>query len=354
MKVDFLVIGQGIAGSWLTYFLHLAGASFRIIDKSEYWNASAIASGIINPITGRRFVKTWLADELVSFADEHYSAIEKVCDAKFYSKEKIFKALHSNQDLNEWSAKAKTGYYQPFLASDELYYMDESKFNLPFGCFHIDNAARIDSHKFLSSWRSYLELKEFLISEEFSECDLSFKNNAVQWKGIQASKAIFCQGYRASKNSLFDFLPFAITKGECLHVHAADLGLRNILSSKISVVPLGDDLYYIGATSELNDSTLHPTSKMYNRLIQDLNTLVKVPYEVKGHYVGIRPTVKDRRPFLGQHPQFKNLYIFNGMGTKGYSLAPYFANKLLLHLTEGKPIDREVDIGRYQEKYENA
>ena len=64
---------------------------------------------------------------------------------------------------------------------------------------------------------------------------------------------------------------------------------------------------------------------------------------------GIRPTVKDRRPLIGRHEEKSNLYIFNGMGTRGVMLAPFFANQLAKHIEEGESLDPEVDIKRFSE-----
>ena len=67
MQVDFLIIGQGISGTWLSYYLQKANKSFLVIDNNQFNSASRIAAGIINPVTGRRIVKTWMIDELISF-----------------------------------------------------------------------------------------------------------------------------------------------------------------------------------------------------------------------------------------------------------------------------------------------
>ena len=75
-----------------------------------------------------------------------------------------------------------------------------------------------------------------------------------------------------------------------------------------------------------------------------------LPFEIIDHQAGIRPTVKDRRPLLGVHPAHHQLAIFNGMGTKGVMLAPYFANHLVNHLENDDKLLPEIDIVRFGKK----
>jgi glycine/D-amino acid oxidase-like deaminating enzyme len=47
---------------------------------------------------------------------------------------------------------------------------------------------------------------------------------------------------------------------------------------------------------------------------------------------------------IPKHPQ---VGVFNGLGTKGVSLAPYFAHQFAELLVNGSEIEEEVQIGRY-------
>ena len=77
MQIDYLIIGQGISGTWLSYYLQKEQKSFIIIDNNFSNSPSRIAAGIINPVTGRRHVEVWLADEIITFANSAYTALGK-------------------------------------------------------------------------------------------------------------------------------------------------------------------------------------------------------------------------------------------------------------------------------------
>ena len=74
--------------------------------------------------------------------------------------------------------------------------------------------------------------------------------------------------------------------------------------------------------------------------------MLEARFDIVGHVAGVRPSVKDRRPFLGESRVRANVYIFNGLGTKGALLAPFWAEHLAKHLLEGKPIEQEVQVER--------
>src|SRR4051812_15632298 len=75
MIVDYLIVGQGLCGTFLSYYLLKAGKKVIIVDKSNAFTASKVASGVINPVTGRRIVRTWRIEELLPFAFDAYTEL---------------------------------------------------------------------------------------------------------------------------------------------------------------------------------------------------------------------------------------------------------------------------------------
>src|ERR1700728_2720357 len=106
--LDYIVVGQGIAGSMLSWFLLQHGASVKVIDAYNPSSASNIASGITNPVTGRRFVKTWLADEIIPFAAGAYQNFEKLFGSPFYYPMPIIRLFDSVKAQNDWSTRCAT------------------------------------------------------------------------------------------------------------------------------------------------------------------------------------------------------------------------------------------------------
>jgi len=85
-KVKYLIIGQGLVGTWLAYFLQQRNISFAIVNDSSTASATKVASGVMNPVTGRRIVQTWMIDELLPFAVASYEAFQEKTNSKIINK----------------------------------------------------------------------------------------------------------------------------------------------------------------------------------------------------------------------------------------------------------------------------
>ena len=345
--IDYIIVGQGIAGSMLSWFLLQAGQKVLVIDDFNPSSASNIASGITNPITGRKFVKTWLADDIIPFAESTYQGFEQLFGESFFHSISIIKLFDSVKAQNDWSARCATPEYLPYLRNEEIIYLDKQKVKNDFGGFEINGGSKLEVSKFLALYRSFLKQKNLLLEEKFLMDELKPEENLVMYKGVTANKIIFCEGASATQNPYFKFLPFQLAKGECLILNIEDFYSDKVLNGEVLIMPTTvKNEYYIGATHQWNFDDDKPSEIGKNELLGNLSTVLNAPFKIKDHKAAIRPTVKDRRPFIGFNPDFPQLGIFNGMGTKGISLAPFFADHFAQHLVNEKPLMREVSIER--------
>jgi len=115
-------------------------------------------------------------------------------------------------------------------------------------------------------------------------------------------------------------------------------------------MPIGDNHYKVGATFNHVDKTSIPSIEGREELVAKLKKVLAVPYTIVDQAAGIRPAVKDRRPMVGIHPQFNNLAILNGLGTRGVMIAPTVAKQLFNHLENNGLLDPETDIKRFEKK----
>ncbi len=152
-------------------------------------------------------------------------------------------------------------------------------------------------------------------------------------------------------NPFFNYLPLDGTKGELLIIKAPDLDLDVILNTSVFILPLGDSLFKVGATYHWEDKTSVPTEEGKRELIDKIKEILNCDFEIVEHFAGVRPTVKDRRPLLGTHTQYKNLHILNGLGTRGVMLAPDMALQLFDYIENSKPLDKTIDIKRFAISY---
>jgi glycine oxidase len=344
---NFIIVGQGIAGSLLAHQLINAGQKVLVIDDHNPTGATIVSSGVMNPITGRGYTKTWLADEIFPFAESTFKQIEAETQSNFLSPLSILKIFPSVKDINDWSARCKSEGYEAYLNNDSIIRLNGEQVHNPHGCFEVSGGMRLDVITFIEAYRQYLKTNDCLLNETFDFSALGLTAQGVSYKGNTAQKIIFSEGAAVVNNPYFNHLPFRYNKGQSLIIDIPGYSETCMLKGEALILPYKNGLYYVGATYENNFTTTGPTEAGKNEMLAKINEMLACPYKVVDHVSGVRPTVKDRRPMIGVHPQHPQVALFNGMGTKGISLAPYFAQHFTEHLLSGVPLMPAVDMKRF-------
>ncbi len=349
MQVDNLIIGQGVAGTLLAHFLQKAGQSVHLTDQYSEHAASQVAAGIINPITGRRYVKSWRVDDLIPFAKATYRQLEEELGVRIFHERNIIRTLFNSREENDWLARTAEPGYEPYMLDQAVLDTYATRTLLAYSYGEVTQSGQTDLPKLTLAFREKLRKEGAITEAAFDYEALEQTDEGVRYGEITAKRAIFCEGAAGEHNPFFSYLPFGGAKGEVLIVRISEANFEKILKHRVFIVPLAEsDLYWIGSTYGWKYDDARPTENGRDYLEQRLRDILQAPFEIVAHRAAIRPTVKDRRPFLGQHPEFPSLFIFNGLGTKGASLGPYWAKHLADHLDQGSPLEEAVDIRRFQ------
>lgn len=345
-KTEFLIIGQGISGTFLSWYLHKAGRSFVVMDNNDPASSTRVAAGIINPVTGRRVVKTWLIDTILPFAVDAYREMGRELDIEAISQKKMIEFFPSAQMRIAFSERSVGEEHQPFIAvpTDQARYADDFNYELGFG--EISPCYVVNLPELLLRWRQKLESENVLRNEQFDEKLLNLADS-ISYKDLTAEKIIFCDGIYSSTNRFFRNLPFALNKGEAVIIRSDELATDAIFKKNLSLAPLGNNRFWIGASYEWDFTDNLPSAAFLETAKKTLSHWLKHPFEIERQMASIRPATVERRPFVGMHPHISTVGILNGMGTKGCSLSPYFANQLVEHLTKNTTVLPEVDINKY-------
>jgi glycine/D-amino acid oxidase-like deaminating enzyme len=346
MQVDYLIIGQGISGTFFTFYLEKEKKSFLVIDNKLKNAPSRIAAGIINPVTGRRLVTVWKADEIIPFAVDAYGQIGAELGITAISQKNIID-FFPNPFMREGFVKRveESDQYVHLYSNTDPF---SSQFNFEFGAGEIRPAYIAHIESVLPAWRDRLERSGQLITDEFEINLLQVNNNGVRYKDIDAGRIIFCDGSAGVENPYFTQLPFAPNKGEALIVEIPGLSKEHIYKKSMTLAPLAaPDLFWLGSVYHWEFEDEDPTPMFRKNAEAVLEQWLKIPFRIVDHLAGIRPATLERRPFIGLHPHNALIGMINGMGTKGCSLAPYFAKQMVQHLHHNAPIDPEADIKRF-------
>lgn len=298
-------------------------------------------------MTGRRIVQTWMIETFLPFAKAAYTSISEMLHIEII-KEMPILLIHPSAQMQE-SFKNRLNHENTYLSVPSSTHT--SLFNTPHSTGQINESCWIDLHQLLDAWKNYLINTGQYREEKFDNADLKLTEYGVEWKDLTAKKIIFCDGINSMQLPYFNRLPFAPNKGEALIAEIPGLSTNFIYKQSISIVPWKENKFWVGSNYEWEYQNDQPSSKFLEKTTSLLNDILNTPYKVIDQIAGIRPANQERRPFVGLHPQYSQVGICNGMGTKGCSIAPYFAAQLVAHILQGSPIHPEASLSRFDEMY---
>ncbi len=345
-KIDFIIVGQGLAGSILALDLLKLNKSVLIIDNATLSKSSRVAAGIYNPIVFKRLTQSWMADKTLPVMFDFFKEAEKLFNTKLIYPTKIARVFASGEEEALWKKKAV----------NELSDFIEAEVHSPSGEYaflhnnygFVSQAGYIDVTGFLSHTLSYLEQHKAYLNETFSYEDIAINGYEITYKDYSCSKLIFCEGHLATKNPFFKELKFKPAKGEVLTIYCEELNTTSILNKDFFILPLPEAHHFkVGATYNWDDLTDTISNEAKQTLTDKLNALLPFSYKVINQQAGVRPATIDRRPVMGNHPTHKNMFLFNGFGTKAVMLVPYFSKHFCSFIENKSELFRDIDVKRF-------
>lgn len=350
-KIHTLIVGMGLAGVNYALQLHRNKREFLLFQNKKKVNASQNAAGILNPTILKRYTIAWQGTSFLQFAIDWYKKLELDWNIQLYFPFPIFRFFANDAEHNHWSVSAQSDILKPYLNADIFWDIPKGiQRNSGYGRVH--KVGKLDIQLFLNTFEEKFS-KASIRNEEFDYSALNITENGVVYNGISADHIVFCEGHRFNENPWFKVLPLIGSKGEYLEVKIPGLNPQIIYKGGHFIAPLYEDVFWVGATFNPKDKNNEPTKKGKDELVKKLENLIKLPYQILNHKIGIRPTVIDRRPILGTHPEFKRLHIFNGLGTRGGMMAPLLATQLYDWINKGKELSKEIDIHRFESYFCN-
>lgn len=343
-EVDYIVVGLGIAGICFCEELHKHGKTFMAIDNGLD-GATAKSGGVLNPTVLKRFSAAWNVSEFYPVAISFYQSLSKTLNLELFQETHIFRIFKSVEEQNNWSVASDKRELEQFLSSH--FVQNKNPYiQAPFGFGEVLGTAKIDTHSLLDGFRNYLKERNELLSRGFDYEKLKIEKDRVVYDTISADMIIFCEGVGAIHNPFFPSKGIIPNKGEYLLIKAPELNLKVFLKGPLYIIPLGNSLYKVGGTFGQDDFSTEPTIKAKEEILSKLKTMISCPFEVVGQSVGIRPTTRDRKPLLGSLPENPRLAFFNGLGSRGFTMAPLLSEILYKNISMENPIPLEMDINR--------
>lgn len=346
----FLIVGGGLAGICVARRLWEAGLKFTLIDSGKN-TGSKVAAGIINPLVFRRMTKSWRIDEFLPSATGFYQGLSREWGKEYFTEIPIRRAFAHKQEEDLWIEKQHTDDFGPYMKPVEAadYACDTVKNT--FGTGLVLQSGYVNTRQFLGDAHAWLQSENLLTEDTFDYNLLDPETGS--YKGTQYDGIIFCEGYQGIYNPWFGYLPLQATKGEILTVESQELPEDELLNRKCFILPVGDHTFKIGATYSWDSPDTETTDKGKQTILENAASLTAASFSIIRQEAGVRPTVPDRRPLIGTHPDFSKLTIFNGLGTKGYMTAPLLSHEFVGYLKKEFLLSTDINIDRYKTLHQN-
>ncbi len=343
-KADILIVGQGLAGSILAYELMEMGQKVAIVDPGLELTSSRVAAGLYNPITGRKMTKTWLADRIFPQLQDYYTQLEGFLSAKFHFPMKMYRPFQSVEEENDWMGKASQPDFSKYI--DQVYSrsMQKGGINDPFGGIILRHTGYVDLPNLISSFSNYFKSKGVSTQKLFEFSTMQKDGESLHYGEFEAKKVIFCDGPFYKDNPYWKNLRFRLVKGEVIDVDF-QLGADLIVNRGVFIIPK-KGFSTVGSTYDHNDLSWEPTEKGSSSICEKLDKIFSGKYRILRQRAGIRPATFDRRPFIGFNSEDNRMGIFNGFGSKGVSLVPFFAKQFAKNIVFGEEVLPEVGVER--------
>ncbi len=348
--LDYIIVGSGLSGISIAEHLLSRGKKILVFDDNSQ-ASSTVAGGIYNPVILKRFTLAWNANEQLDTALSFYENLEKKLNVKLIKSLPIYRRFHSIEEQNNWFSAMDKPFLSEFL-DEKLVSTINPHIPSSYSFGHVKNTGVIDTELLLEKYREYLLHINSFQEESFNYDDFELNSDHCNYKKWKAKKVIFCDGFGLKKNPYFNYLPLSGNKGEYLIIKAKDLKLEVAVKSSVFIIPLGEDLYKVGATYNNWDKTKVPTQDGRDYLLEKLNSFLKCDFEIVDQVAGIRLATKDRKPLVGKHPKHKNMYCCNGFGSRGVLIGPTVASELIKSIEDAIPLSEEIDVKRYEKLYQ--
>jgi glycine oxidase len=344
-EVDYLIVGQGLAGSLLACLLQMEGKNVLVIDDGHRTAASLSAAGIMNPITGKRLNRPMLVDRLLQDAFITYPLVEQFLNSSFFRQRTVLRLLQSAEEQRQWKAHLESGDYAKYLGSIDCSRITASE--KWFGGFEIALAGQLDVATFIWRARDRFAAAGQLDESEFDYGELQFSQSRVSWRRCAAKAVIFCEGYQLIRNPFFNSIQLNPAKGEILTLRAPNFTDDRIIQRGKWLFRSATNEIKAGTTYRWDGLDETPTRLAREEIEQSIRLFTDFDFEVIDQTAGVRPVIRvDNRPIVGSHPGNKRVAVLNGLGSKGVLQAPFASRQLIGNLERGEPIHPDFDVCR--------
>jgi glycine/D-amino acid oxidase-like deaminating enzyme len=347
---DVVIVGCGIAGATLAETLTYRGMKVVVVD-SPLRPAATRGAGLIAPVAGRRFgvLEDWQAwwNAAIGLYERH-GVVDSI---------RCVRLLYYADELRFWERKQSMLATQGLAQSTELPPWLADAIRPPLAAVEITVRARIRARDYLDSVIAQLTSKSRYCTQTVEISQIAIAHDAAHVADIECAHVVLCEGAWMANTKLFDWVPRMFARGQRIsgtveRIPIAEPIWLSVRGKSLVLEPSGR--FSFGSNYDWSSSQPTADEQTRAQLELELSSIMCAHVHVDHQWAGVRPIVADLQPVLGRHPQLSNVWIFNGLGSRGLLLAPRLAELLAAAIIDGAAIPRQWDVARFADRIEHG
>lgn len=344
---DTIVVGQGLAGSALLWESLWRGRRVALIDQSLPSTASRVSAGLMTPITGRQFVRSWNWERIWPAAVRFYRRVEAQVGESLLTIDAMWRLVEDPAERRLCQERIDSGQF-----GEDARWASPETLSGPLAgrlaVLEMPRAAQLDVARYLAATRRFFGDRRSVDDSKLQlpqEIELTETGVHISRLGWTADRLIFCQGVANESNPWLGRLAMRPAKGEILEVHLPEITTSRVIHHGHWLAPNRQGGYLLGATYDWDRQDAETTEAARQELLAGLARWLPTPVRVVGQRAAVRPIHVNQYPVLGVHPEHRQLALINGLGSKGAVQSPWLAAHLLAHLHDAESLDPQIDLG---------
>lgn len=339
-----LIVGDGLAGTLVAWELKEQGVDFEVWSDGSP-AASDVAAGMFNPVSFRRLLPVWDAEDHLKSARSRYRMCEQALGITLWHDVPLLRIFPDAAYAALWDQRIEEGH--PVAGFIERCAEGDwhASVAAPHGAGRIRQAGWVDVQLLVTKSREFWRDRNRWKMQGWSlevGCPEGF-DAVIDCRGVGAESDLSQFGLQVRPN-----------QGEVLTVRVENAMGDETVNNVTWAMPVDSDLIRIGSTYRWDMMKAQVLEATQKELLDKANGARHgapfAPHQVVGHRAGLRPASPDRRPLIGRVSDERPWYIAcNGWGTRGVLIGPRTAGWTVKTCTdEDWEVPKEVRPDRFR------
>lgn len=359
LNFDVTVLGGGVAGTCLCWYLMKAGMRVALVNKQSDETTSTLKAALINPVSAKQLNLNWEAEKsldeftrLIKESNADESMLNQNGILRPITEQHLYDSVQNNLNGHTWPDNwfSKVG-------------QEDLKNRIPelcqnYGGLEILVGSTLKPAPFIDHLQQQLVSQGLYIIASNDYRIMKHKHSVVIYlednQKISSERLVFATGSQLTQSPLWSSLPIYNIKGQTAEFTISEpITWKQPIIGDGYIIPLNPTTLMLGDTLEFHFNNAEPDQRASKKLFEKFRAMlpeIADRAQLKSQWAGVGITTPNLLPFIGNHPRNEGYFIFGGLGPKGLLLAPYAAKLAANNIVNKDSLPDELNAERHWSK----